>query len=81
MTMEDDVEAFLETFERTAKWEGWPQGDWADVLAPLLTGAAQLAYHALELDEAHDYELMKVEILARCGQSPVNMAGDFYRWR
>ncbi len=47
MTPHDDVEAFLQVFENTATMEGWPQGDWAWALAPLLTGEAQRAYFAL----------------------------------
>ncbi|KAK3539702.1 hypothetical protein QTP70_012033 [Hemibagrus guttatus] len=38
MMAEDDVEAFLETFKWMAEREGWRQWDWADLVAPLLTG-------------------------------------------
>lgn len=41
MTADDYVEAFLEVFERTARREGWAPGEWAHILAPLLTGEAQ----------------------------------------
>ncbi|KAK3547920.1 hypothetical protein QTP70_001008 [Hemibagrus guttatus] len=33
------------------------------------------------MEEVRDYEQVKGEILARCGCSPVNAAGDFHRWR
>ncbi|KAK3563546.1 hypothetical protein QTP86_030957 [Hemibagrus guttatus] len=36
--------------------EGWPQRDWVDMLAPLLTGEAKLAYYSLEEEDAWDYD-------------------------
>ena len=44
LSKEDDIEAFLMTFERTATLEEWPPTEWASALAPLLTGVAQEAY-------------------------------------
>ncbi|KAK3510912.1 hypothetical protein QTP70_025545, partial [Hemibagrus guttatus] len=32
-------------------------------------------------EEARDYDIVKTEILTQCGQSPLNAAGDFYRWK
>ena len=50
-----DVEAFLATFERTAEREGWPQDQWAGLIAPFLTGDPQKAYFDLPPDDAKDY--------------------------
>ncbi len=47
MTVHDGVENYLQMFEAIATQEDWPQGEWARVLAPLLTGEAQRAYFTL----------------------------------
>ena len=64
-TSEDDVEAFLEVFERTAEREGWTEDWWAHILAPFLTGDAQRAYQDLGAREAADYTTLKEAILAQ----------------
>jgi hypothetical protein len=71
MTGHDDVEAFLQMFETTANREGWPLGDWASALAPLLTGDAQRAYFSLPSETAGNYTEVKREILGRLGLSPI----------
>lgn len=56
----------------SAGHEGWPQPDWVDVLSPLLTGEAKLAYYSLEREEAWDCDNVKTEIHTCCNQSPVD---------
>ncbi|KAK2858216.1 hypothetical protein Q7C36_006135 [Tachysurus vachellii] len=63
MTADDDVEAFLLMFECTEHREGWRRAEWANILAPLLTGEAQLAYHALEEDDLPDCNYVRQKTL------------------
>lgn len=47
MMPEDDLEAFLNTFESTATAAGWAHHQWAAVLIPCLIGPAQQAMDTL----------------------------------
>ncbi|KAG1948853.1 hypothetical protein F2P79_012397 [Pimephales promelas] len=80
MTVDDDVEAFLQVFETTAKNEAWPEEEMARALAPLLTGEAQRAYFSLPRTDAEDYNKVKQEILARLGLSSICAAQQFQEW-
>lgn len=63
MTVSDDVEAFLDGFERAAITAGWDRKEWAIILGPLLTGPGQTTYGALSKEEARHYERVKETIL------------------
>ncbi|XP_075779883.1 uncharacterized protein LOC142830215 [Pelodiscus sinensis] len=67
---EDDTEAFLVTFERVAIAARWPQEHWATILAPYLSGPAQLAYRSLSDRDALCYYKVKEAILDQMGISP-----------
>ena len=56
LTEDDDIEAFLTTFERMMTAYSVDPARWAFKLAPQLTGWAQQAYVALLTSEAGDYE-------------------------
>ena len=64
---EDDIEAYLVTFERILTAHGIDKTRWSHFLAPQLTGKAQLAFAALSTASAGDYEAIKASILARYG--------------
>ena len=59
----DDVEAYLVTFERLMTVHEIPQNRWAYKLAPQLTGRTQQAYAAMPMEETGNYELVKTAIL------------------
>ncbi len=70
MGPQDDPEAFLDLFEKTAAACGWPQTDWPVRLIPLLTGEAQLAAQHLPVQNLLVYDDLKRAILQRVGRSP-----------
>ncbi|XP_046724097.1 uncharacterized protein LOC124398110 isoform X2 [Silurus meridionalis] len=80
MTAKDDPKTFLHTFECIAVHEGWPKRAWAWLVAPYLTGDAQLAYYSLPVESADNYDLLKEEILGCYGLSPRIAAADFHKW-
>lgn len=80
MAPEDDVEAYLELFERTALREGRPGADWANILTPFLTGEAQRSCRDLTVSEAADYPTLKAAILAQYGYSLPARAQHFHQW-
>ena len=61
----DDMDAFLERFERFAGSQGWPEEIWAVSLSPLLTGKGLQVYSSRPSDQANDYEELKKAILKR----------------
>ncbi|KAL1277202.1 hypothetical protein QQF64_023875 [Cirrhinus molitorella] len=80
MSANDDVESFLQMFENVATREGWSRDEWAQLLAPLLTGEAQRTYFAIPAEMSDRYDELKQEILARVGLSPICTAQLFHDW-
>ncbi len=70
MGPQDDPEAFLDLFEKTAEACGWPQMNWPVRLIPLLSGEAQLAAQQLPVQNLLIYDDLKRAILQRVGQNP-----------
>ncbi len=70
MGPQDDPEAFLDLFEKTAKACGWAQTDWPVRLIPLLTGEAQLAAQQLPVQNLLVYDDLKRAILQRRRPEP-----------
>ncbi|XP_056598991.1 uncharacterized protein LOC130417451 [Triplophysa dalaica] len=70
MGAQDEPEAFLELFERSAELSGWQQDAWAARLIPLLSGEAQMAAQQLPIENLLRYADLKKAILERVGRSP-----------
>lgn len=66
--------------ERTATQEGWPQEEWAGVLAPFLVRDAQKAYFDLPTRSANNYDVLKTKILARAGINTALRAQKYHSW-
>ena len=80
LTPEDDLESYLELFERTAARERWPGGDWGSLIAPFLSGEAQQVCRELSALDARDYNKLKAAILATQGYSMPARAQRFHNW-
>lgn len=70
LSREDNVEAFLEIFERVAEAAQCPRAQWLVVLGPYLMGDAQAAVKALSKEDAADYDRTKTAIFDRYTISP-----------
>ena len=77
---DDDVEAYLEVSERTARRESWPEDQWAHI-PPFLTGPAQQASQDLSAETADQYPVLKQAILAYYGHNLAARAKRFHDWR
>ena len=70
---EDDIEAYLTTFNRMMAAYKVPVNRWPFKLARMLTGKAQQAYAAMEAAKAAaDYAVVKTAILCRYDISEEN---------
>ena len=61
----DNLDEYFLRFERCASVAKWNRSTWATQLSPLLTGKAVKVYDRLSLEEAMDYERLKVALLER----------------
>ncbi|XP_015265914.1 PREDICTED: zinc finger protein with KRAB and SCAN domains 1-like, partial [Gekko japonicus] len=66
LTLADDIEVYLSTFERVAHACQWPREQWAVRLVPALSGAAREAYRCLSSRDRKDYGKVKAAILCCC---------------
>ena len=65
LTKQDNIEAYLVTFERIMEAYNVPKEQWTYCLAPQLTGRVQQAFAALPQDESKGYNEVKAAILLR----------------
>ena len=61
----DDMDAFLERFERFATSQKWKKETWAVSLSPLLTGKGLQVYSSMPPADASDFDRLKVALLKR----------------
>ena len=59
----DDMDAYLQRFERYAENEGWEDGCYGTYLGTLLSGKALEVYSRLPASEAKDYSKLKEALL------------------
>jgi hypothetical protein len=74
LTEADDIEADLQASKRMATREKLPHDQWASLLAPFLSGAAQKTYQDLTVEQATHYEVLKKKILRRYGYTLISRA-------
>ena len=64
-TEKDDLDSYLERFERFAKSQGWDESDWAINLSALLTGKALEVYTRMPAENANNFNELKDALLKR----------------
>ena len=62
---QDDIDAYLERFERYAKAQKWPSDQWATNLSTLLKGKALDVYYRMPVSSAEYYQELKRDLLNR----------------
>ena len=61
----DNLDAYIERFERYARSQEWPKKDWSLSLSALLQGKALEVYSRMPLEDTNDYDKLKSALLKR----------------
>ena len=61
----DEIDNYLNRFERFALIHKWPKEDWSLHLSSLLQGKALNVYSSLSFEDAQDYDILKHALLDR----------------
>ena len=61
----DDLDAYLQRFERFAATDKWEKTGWASKLSALLSGRALEVYSRLSEEAAQDYDRVKLALMKR----------------
>ena len=61
----DDLDAYLQRFERFAETAKWKKDGWASKLSALLSGRALEVYSRLSEEAAKDYDKVKIALMKR----------------
>ena len=64
LSSSDDIESYLDMFERVARQQGWPNEIWSTQLAGLLSGDALDAFSSVPAEVARSYAQVKEAILS-----------------
>ena len=72
----DDIDCYLQRFERFARSLSWPTESWATRLSALLTGRALDVYSRISDDDAEDYDALKDALLIRYGMTENGFRGS-----
>jgi len=75
---QDDIDAYLERFERYATTQEWRQQDWATNLSALLGGKALDVYYRLDSEAATNYIKLKEALLRRYNLTKEGFCDRFY---
>ncbi|XP_042333532.1 zinc finger and SCAN domain-containing protein 23-like isoform X1 [Sceloporus undulatus] len=81
LTLTEDVETYLATFEDVAEACKWPKEQWVTRLMPALNGAALQAYNNLDPRESGDYGKVKAAILREDAVSQERQRQNFRHFR
>ncbi|XP_061444254.1 zinc finger protein with KRAB and SCAN domains 4-like isoform X2 [Rhineura floridana] len=81
LTLTEDVETYLATFEDVAEACKWPKEQWVTRLVPALNGAALQAYNNLDPRESGDYGKVKAAILREDSVSLERQRQNFRHFR
>ena len=60
---ENNVDEYIEMFEKMVTTEGWPIDKWCAIIQPHLIGKAQKAYNELSVEDLSNFEVLKQSIL------------------
>ncbi|XP_074874009.1 uncharacterized protein LOC142025283 [Carettochelys insculpta] len=81
LTPEEDIEAYLASFEQMAEAYQWPRGEWVTRLVPALSGKAREAISLLDAGDAGNYGKVKAAILRRCNNGRETQRQRFRQFR
>ena len=70
----DQLDMYLQRFERYAAAQNWNRDEWALNLSSLLTGKALNVYSSIPIEDAHQYEILKFALL-----KAYNLTEDGYK--
>ncbi|CAM5173129.1 unnamed protein product [Eretmochelys imbricata] len=81
LTPEEDIEAYLASFEQVAEACQWPRREWVTRLVPALSGKAWQAVSSLDARDAGDYGKVKAAVLRGCNLGTETQRQRFRQFR